>query len=327
MIDFLSLVKDTGAYKIVKGDKDAKRISHAYLLIAPDQRFLTDYLKTFAKLILCKDGDPCNNCRTCKLIDDGVFSDLMVFPKKDQAVSTEEVNLIIEETFMRPIESDKKVFIISNAQLMNAVAQNKLLKTLEEPPKNVHILIGATSEHPLLPTIKSRVKKLEMPNFTVDKLYSVLSKECIDKERLLTALSCGDGSVGTALSLYDDPTLNLAFDLVEDVLVNMKSSKDVLSFSLKITESKADILSFISSLEIALKDILSSLNGRDDLVTNKPLFEKIKHASGFNLGATLYVLDKINQAYRRKKANANAQMLLEWLLFQILEGKFKWQKL
>ena len=59
---------------------------------------------------------------------------------------------------------------------MNASAQNKLLKTLEEPPKNVHILLGATSEYPLLATLKSRVKKLEIPPFDNQTIYKALGQ-------------------------------------------------------------------------------------------------------------------------------------------------------
>jgi DNA polymerase-3 subunit delta' len=74
-------------------------------------------------------------------------------------MTSEEVNELIEESYLKPIEGDKKIFIVNRAESINHVAQNKLLKTLEEPPKGVHIIMGATNEHALLPTIKSRVKK------------------------------------------------------------------------------------------------------------------------------------------------------------------------
>ena len=113
MIDFLSLIKNTGAYKIVKGDKDSDRLSHAYLIVCSDEVFLKEYVKVFAKTIACTTASPCNKCRTCNLIGDENLSDVLFYPKGDKGLSTEDVNEIIDESFIRPIELDKKLFVIT----------------------------------------------------------------------------------------------------------------------------------------------------------------------------------------------------------------------
>ena len=66
--------------------------------------------------------------------------------------------------------------------------------------------------------------------------------------------------------------------------------------------------------------------GKEDLVNNKSLIEDLKKAQRFNTGAIVYALESVVEAQKRKKFNMNTTMLIEWLLFQILEGKFKWQK-
>ena len=209
---------------------------------------------------------------------------------------------------------------------MNASAQNKLLKTLEEPPKNVHILLGATSEFPLLSTIKSRVRKLEIPAFDNQTVIDALKNDCTDIEKLKTAVFCSDGSVGNALSLYNDEKLSYTTDLVVDVLVNMSSSSQVLRYSTKILKSNIDISQFLSVLELLLRDMLVLSQGQEQLVNNKELKEKLKNAQKFNTGAILYALDTVIKAGQRKKFNMTPTMLIEWVLFQILEGKYKWQK-
>ncbi len=327
MTDFLALAKQTNAYKIVKGDKLANRLSHAYLLLTADGENLKEYVKVFAKLIACDEIEPCNACRKCTLIDSESFCDVIFYPKKGSSVTAEEVTELIDESFLKPIESDKKVFVLLGAEQMNLTAQNKLLKTLEEPPKNVHILIGATSEYPLLFTLKSRVKKLEIPFFNDKTLCSALKNDCPDQERLIQAVACGDGTVGKAKALYGDDNLSKVTAFVIDLFINMKSSRDVLSFYTKMTEQKIDFIQFLGVLELALKDLQVALLGKENLVKNKKLYDSIKGADGFNSGAVVYILEKVNEAFKRKKANANSQMLAEWLLFQILEGKFKWQKL
>lgn len=320
------LVKNTGAYKIVKGDKEAGRLSHAYFLLVADGENLSDYLKVFSKLIMCEEIEPCKLCRVCRLIEKGDYPDVINFPKNGETVSVDDVSLLIEESYLKPIESPRKLFVINHGETMSAVVQNKLLKTLEEPPANVHILIGATSEFPLLQTVKSRVKKLEINGYSDVALYDALIKDYPDSERLKNAIACGDGTVGRAVALYGDEKLSDLTDLAVEVLVEMKSSREVLKFSTKIGSQKVDVGDFLSVLELLLRDMLAVKSGREDLVKNKQAMEKLKTAVGFSAGAIVYALDKIGEAYKRKKFNATGSMLMEWLLFQILEGKFKWQK-
>lgn len=327
MIDLLSLLKNTGAYRTIKGDKESGRLSHAYLILSPDGQMMEEYLKLFAKLMVCDSNEPCGRCRSCSLIDQKNFTDVIFYPQKDGAVLAEDVNALIEESYLRPVESNKKIFIINKAETMNASAQNKLLKTLEEPPNGVHIILGATSEFPLLSTVKSRVKKLEISAFTPSVLFDALKDDCIDHELLKSAIACSDGTVGGALSLYGDQTLKSVFDLALDVIVNMQSSKDVLAYSTKITNSKCDFSKFLSVLDLLLRDLLVIIEKKEDLVLNKSVVIELKKATRFNTGSVLHALNTIVEANKRKKFNMNATMLTEWLLFQILEGKYKWQKL
>ncbi len=327
MIDLLALLKNTSAYRIVKGDKEANRLSHAYLLLTADEDNLQEYLKIFAMLVCCNELEPCGVCRACRLIDKKAHADVITYPKSDKTVSSEEINELIEESFLRPIECDKKVFVIENAHTMNLSAQNKLLKTLEEPPRNVHIILGATNEFSLLPTIKSRVKKLEIPAFDSKTLIDALKDECPDLSKLETAVACGDGTVGKAVALYNGNELATLTELAIDVLVNMQSSRDVLKYSTKITDKKVDISQFLSVLELLLRDMLVEKQGESQLVSNKSVIDQLKTAQKFNTGSIIYALESVNEAQKRKKFNMNTTMLIEWLLFQILEGKFKWQKL
>ena len=325
MINLLPLFKNTACYKTVKSDKDNGKLSHAYLLITPDKTFMTEYLKILATLISCKEDEPCGICRACKLIKEGNHPDVYLFPKDNQTLKTEDVGLIIEKTYYRPVESDKKIFLLSNGESMSEITQNKLLKTLEEPPENSIIIIGATSEYPLLNTVKSRVLKLELGGFSKDEIFEVLKENCPDTDKLKTAIACGDGTVGTAYSLYGDRSLLEITDFTADMLVNMKTSKDVLDFATKFNGLKVELGEFLNVFELALRDMLVTLENKPELVANPRLNERLKEASGFNLGAITYIFDIIREAEKRLKHNANAKMLIEWILFSVLEGKHKWR--
>lgn len=327
MINLIDLIKDTTAFNTVKGDVESNKLSHAYLILTADGENLTEYLKIFASLAVCKESFPCGKCRACTLIQKDAFSDVIVYPKNGDSIVSEEVNQLIEESFVKPLESDKKIFILSHAESMTVQAQNKLLKTLEEPPQNVHIFIGATSEFPILPTVKSRVKKLEIPAFTHQKLFSVLKEEFTDTERLKEAIFCGDGTLGQAVLNYSDEKLKEVSALIEEIIVDMKSSSDVLRFSTKITASKCDMETFLSVFELKLRDMLVKAQGEEGLVGNLTALNRVKNAENFSSGAIIFALESIGEAHRRRKFNVNATMLLEWLLLKILEGKYKWQKL
>ena len=326
MIDLLSLAVDTNAYKTILADKESGRLSHAYLVVCSDGDNLKEYLKILAKLITCGQSEPGKTCRDCTLIDNEAHPDVLFFPKKEGSVVVDDVNELISESHIKPIESERKVFVVCGGETMNLPSQNKLLKTLEEPPKNVHVLIGATSEYPLLQTVKSRLKRVEIPAYSPKKLYSALSLEFTDEERLKNAIACGDGTVGKAVSLYADENLSLAVETAVDTLINMRSSADVLDYSQKISNLKSDINEFLSVLELLLRDVLAVLIGKEELALNSQAKRVVSEGVNFTQGAVVYALDKVNEAYERKKFNANPTMLLEWLLFQILEGKYKWQK-
>lgn len=326
MIDFFSLYKTTKEYKAIYNEKQSEKLSHAYLFISPDEKFLGEFLKTIAKVICCEKTEPCNECRTCKLIEKNEYADVYYYPKED-SIKTEDVANLIEESHVKPIEGNRKVFILNHAESMNAVAQNKLLKTLEEPPKNVYILMGSTSEFSLLPTVKSRVKKYFLPPFTYETLFNALKEDCSDLERLKTAILSGDGTVGKALSLYEDENFSKVKNLAVDIICNMQSSKDILAYSTKVINAKIEITQLFSVLKQAFREMLMAYLGQEDLILNKDLFAKVNTAKGFKEGSLVYAIDKIGEAEERKKFNATDTMVLEWLFFQILEGKYKWQKL
>lgn len=326
MKDFFPLLKDTVAYKTVFGDKESGRLSHAYLVINADKTFIKDYLKILAKLIVCEKKEPCGVCRNCRLIEQETHPDVHFYPRAGASVSADEVVDLIEKTNLKPVEGDKKVFVLTGAETMNASAQNKLLKTLEEPPAGVHILIGGTSEYPLLPTVRSRTKKLEIPAFSAEKVTDALKSECTDTDKLASAVALSDGTIGNALALYGDENLATVTETAISVITGMKSSRDVLKYSAKITALKSDLDEFLSVFELLLRDLLTCREGKENLAQDKRALKETKKAEGYNTAALVYALEKVTEAKKIKKFNGGGVMLVERLLFSVLEGKHKWQK-
>lgn len=309
------LIKSTNAYKIIKGDKKRGTLSHAYLIVCPDGEFLRDYLKVFAKLIAC-DGDGCGNCRVCRLISEEKYADCSFYPEKDGKILTADVDDLISKTYIKPIENAKRLFVLSNAENMNSSAQNKILKTLEEPPENVCILIGATGDYTLLPTVKSRVKRIDIPPFGDKVLKNALIGEFTDIKKLDKAISLGGGRLSNVKRIYEDKQIEKAADLCKEILAKMKSSKEVLVYSSKI--DKENMTAFIAEMKAEVMRVLKLK--RAGLLNDTDLNE-------FKIGALLAIEDMLSAKERSVAFSANTQMTADSILFGILEEKYRWQKL
>lgn len=327
MTDYLALFSKTRAYKLLAEEKAENALGHAYLFVSPDSETVKNFLVVAAKLFMCEEKTPCGACRTCRLIEAGIHPDVTVLPRSGEKILTEDVNYVVSESFVRPLESDKRLFLICGAENMNDSAQNKLLKTLEEPPLGVHILLGATNTDAILPTVKSRTKKIEIPAFCDEDIINALKKDCPDEARLKAAVLSGDGTVGKAKELYSSQETEKCFSLVKEVFTDMKSSKDLLRYSAKISAAKVEPKAFFSAAELFFSDMQRYFAAGENTVKIKEFIPAIAAAEGFNLGSATNATEKTAEAQKRLKYNANPVAVTEWFLFQVLEGKYKWQKL
>lgn len=314
------LFKSTVAYKIISGDKKRGHLSHAYSLVCEDGAALNRFLKVMAKLIVCNDEEFCDQCRSCRLINKNTHSDVTLYPREEGGrIAVADVDELIAQTYVKPIEGEKRVFVLTKTSNMLAAAQNKLLKTLEEPPKNVHILIGVENENALLPTVKSRVKRLEIPKFSDAQLIEGLKAECPDYEKLKKAVALSNGMVGKALEYYNSEYSDETADLVLSVLKNMKTSREVSTFSSKI--DKGNIREFLICLKKTMSEIIR-YHARGE---GEGFIAEL--SSVYKSGAAIAIIEKVNQAERSLFFSANVTMLADNVLLCILEETYRWKKL
>ncbi len=207
--------------------------------------------------------------------------------KKDIVV--EQIrNDIVNNVLSKPISSSKKVYIIDDAHLMNANAQNALLKTLEEPPEYVVIILISSQKNAFLPTIKSRVKTIEFSNLSAEEINLFMEKNKIEKisENIIKYL---DGSVSKLISLTDEDLKNYSniIDLIKtiesrpiyEVLVNVKNINfknidylNYLQYMLFSQYKSTNIFSYVNTVEIIEKAKNKlKCNGNYDIVIDNML--------------------------------------------------------
>lgn len=323
-MDVFSLISKTNAYNVFQKDNENATLSHAYLIVCSDGDMLENYLKIFVKTMLCKSTPYCDACRTCRLVDKKSYVDAKFYPT-DGKIKVADIDDLVTKTYVKPLENDKKVFVLVNANEMNAQAQNKLLKTLEEPPKNTHIILGATSVFSLLPTVLSRVKRLDIPPFSEEQLTEFMLKEYNDKSRVSSAVALSLGKLSQAIKRYEEGYNGEVEELCYSILLGMKSSKDAYKFTDKIT--KDNVKDVISALQRILRDVLLVKSGKTLCVDNQNVNKTNEVASAMNYGALIYMSEKLTQIEKTMQFNANINAVIDGILFGILEGKFKWQKL
>ena len=304
------LVKDTTAYKIISTEKKNGALSHAYLVVCADKYALKTYLKELAKVIEFQGDD--GDGRIAGLIDKNAYVDCTFYPLTGDRIMTADVDDLVSKTYIRPLENKTRLFVLCGAENATPAAQNKLLKTLEDPPKGVVILIGALRESGLLSTVLSRVKKIDVPPLSSEKIRSVLSERCKDKDRLENAIRSANGSAGAALALYENGEADKLDSLVKDIFAEMKSSKDVIKFVKRA--GKEDVKEFISALKAETTMRLeNAVYGKED-------------KDGFTVGALVAISEMLTDKEKAVAFSANTAMTIDGVLLSIVREKRRWQK-
>ncbi len=321
----MSILTSSKAYKDIENDILTGNLSHAYILFSGDTIAVERLFLMIAERISCPMGG-CGECNTCSLILKGAHPDVKFYDGGKMKVE-EDVEPLIENTLLYGAMQDKKLYFILNAENLSIRCQNKLLKTYEEPPKNVTIFLASATDSALLPTIKSRAKKLYLPAFSTSEIVDEMIEEGFFIEEAENVASAAGGSYTKALRMAADEKYADGYSAVFDLLINTQKSTDIVRVLNSELFDKDKLATTLDFIEIIMSDVLiiASKGDRATIATTK-LSELDTIARGFSPLAVAEAIKAVARAREKHSLNVNATTIAETLLYEILEARYKWQR-
>ena len=330
--------------KALKNAIELNKISHAYLFTGPRGTGKTSTARIFAKSLNCKEGPTINPCGVCENCIDITNSTPMDVIEIDAASNrkVEDAQNILEKVMYAPVNSRYKIYIIDEVHMLSTTAFNALLKTLEEPPKNVIFILATTEVHKVLDTIKSRCQRFDFKRITTDDIVKHL-RYISDKEKinitddaLFTIAKNSAGGMRDSIALLDQLSVldgeeaistddinnllgRLSFDTLNslaDKIVDSKPQEAIEELE-NIYNSGNEPVQILTNLMDYLKNLLIVKNCRKEIVfeltqANDAQVKSLSaQAENVETHQIVFLIDKCSEYIKELKLTNNPRLWLE----------------
>lgn len=283
-------------------------LSHAYLISGPAGSGKRTLARLMAAALVCGGAGerPCGVCPHCRKALGGIHPDIITIGDDGKDIAVAQARFLRSDAYIRPNEAERKVYVVQNAQTMNASAQNAILKLLEEGPAYAAFLLLTDNPGALLPTIRSRCEGLSLSPVTVEEAQAVLARRFPDRDCSAiraAAESCG-GLIGKAVEALAGEEANAAARQDALALLDFFARGDELGmaqFCVGLEKKDREGLTALFDQGIVLlRDALAGQTGaealkadaaalarrdRKALLAAVRTLEELRSAAGFNVGA------------------------------------------
>lgn len=292
---------------------ESDEISHAHIIVGEDGIGKSNLANKFARSILGKS-------------EDKDYKDIINYRCKKSSFGVDDIREIVEEINKKPFEGDKKVIIIYDGNKLTVQAQNALLKTIEEPPKGVFIILLCESLELILDTIKSRCQIYKLSPLTKNeiRLYiDNINDNGISEDEINAAIAYSEGIPGKAEAFLRDSLLKELRNTLVDLLflLTKGNTRELLDFESKLVtykDKKEDILNILASF---IRDIIiyKEIDEVTGLINGDKIESIKKIAIEMSYKKLNNIIDKIGEARKSLQSNSNFQLTIRVMLIGFME--------
>ena len=288
-------------------------LSHAQLISGEDGIGKSILAEILGKLIL--NGDINRE-----------YVDIINYKPIKASFGVDDVRDIIDEVNKKPFEGDKKVIIIHQGNKLTIQAQNALLKTIEEPPTEVYIIILCESLELILDTIKSRCEIYKLTPLTKDELYKYIAIKGYDysEEEKSSAIAFSEGIPGRIDRYFSDTELQELRDKIVDLLLQLTNNEieAILEKEEQLVSYKQNKEEVINVLSSFIRDILVNKEVyNENLIINR---DKVRSIERLTNEMSFKKLNKmllgLQEARKNIKNNVSWAMTVRIMLMDFMEG-------
>jgi len=303
------------------------RIRHAYLFTGPQGIGKRTLALKLAQGINCelgsKTGTPCGTCRSCRLIAEMQHPDLTIVQSERVGgnLKVDQIREMQHSLALTPYEARYRVAMILRIEEANLNAANALLKTLEEPPSRVVLMLTSQDSDTLLPTIVSRCELFRLRSLPLDMLSEGLQNHfgvLAEESHLLSSIS--GGSPGIAIQIHRDPSImEKRLELLEEHQRLLSAHRvERFAYAEALAKDKDKLTIALQIWSSFWRDVLFTVSGSSVPVTNLDKKKEIKYlADQVKISKVEEVLRNINQTRDLIDRYVNPRLTLEILMLNL----------
>ncbi|NLJ97856.1 MAG: DNA polymerase III subunit [Tissierellia bacterium] len=324
-MDFNKVVGHERVIDNLKRAIDNNQISHSYLFEGEESIGKRMVALSFAKTLLCKEEglEPCNRCNSCIKFDNANHPDFKLIESKKGLISKKTIDELIKTMNIAPLESKRKIIIIDDSHDMRLEGQNGLLKTLEEPPNYVNIILITSNINNLISTILSRcqvIKFYPVENKKIEELLKINYNKTLEEANFIAHFT--KGSVGRSIKLSEtedflekrDQIINIIDNILNGDKTNIFTARDFFLNNKDFIEEILDMMLYWFRDLAIYKTV-----GKSELIINIDKISLLSSQSFFSIDKINDIMERIVETKDNIQRNINYQLAIETMLLGMQE--------
>ena len=313
------------AVDLLKRALASERVAHAYLLTGPPQIGKRSLALNFAQALNCLDQEkPCGQCLTCSKIAHGSHPDVQVIQGEGRTIKIDQMRTLRHEAALFPLEGRWKVYIIRQMEQATAEAANCLLKTLEEPPSHVILMLTASEAEALLPTIVSRCQVLNLRPLATETVQRSLQERWgVDAKRAQLLARLSGGRLGWAVAAsQDDAILDEREKHLDEMMELMGQGRvERMGYARQLSHNPEAVRELLHLWLSWWRDLLLTASGSSAGIVNIDRGGTLRvQAQRYSLAQVRDFVKALRAAAWRLEHNANTRLTLEVLMLGLPPG-------